>query len=541
MRPAPIARRLRQRRRSAAPFKEGLGELLRAASIENTSATATAIHAPSRRSLLVSLVTEGTYPFHDGGVSVWCDQMVRGLAGHQFRIEAITTTGSERPFWTLPSNVVALRTHPLWSGLPGPSASATCDPEVEHTLREFFGTFQRPIDAAASHEHLRRLHIAARDGRLQPALMSDVAVQLALDAMAEPPPNREVGSPPRRASVADAVASLRMLEHLLRPLARPTEFADLCHATSNGLGMLIAMATKWEWGTPVILTEHGLYLRERYIALGPASMPHHQRAFMLGFFRNLSAAAYAAADVVAPGSEYNRGWEVVTGADPNSIEPIYNGIDAPSFAKADGEPDVPTLVWLGRIDPLKDVKTMLRAFAIVRDVLPGSRLRIFGGTPRGNEGYHRECLDLHERLALGDSATFEGRIPSITDAYHAGHVVVSTSISEGFPYSILEAMASGRAMVATDVGGVREAIGDCGLMVEPRDERGVAEACLELLTNHARRTEFAEFGRRRVLERFTLDLCLARYEGVYEYLTDDVPLATAPAGTPLPSPTGARQ
>ena len=489
----------------------------------------------------MSLITEGTYPLHDGGVSVWCDQIVRGLASHKFRLEAITATGSERAFWKLPSNVVGLRTHPLWSGRPGPRPSTTCDPDVTQALREMFAAFRAPVDAAASYEHFHRLHTAARDGRLQSALVSDVVVQLALDAMSEHAPSREVGSPPRPATVADAVASLRMLEHCLRPLARPTEFADLCHATSNGIGMLIAMATKWEWGTPIILTEHGLYLRERYIAYGPASMPHHQRAFMLGFFRNLCAAAYAAADVVAPGSEYNRGWEVVTGADPDSIEPIYNGIDAPSFAVADGEPDVPTLVWVGRVDPLKDLKTMLRAFALVRDVLPGSRLRIFGGTPRGNEAYHRECLDLHQRLALGDTATFEGRVPSIKDAYHAGHVVVSTSISEGFPYSVLEAMASGRAMVATDVGGVREAIGDCGLMVAPRDERGIATACLKLLTDHARRTELAERGRLRVLERFTLDLCLARYEAIYANLTEPVPLAPPAAVTAPASVTGVRQ
>jgi glycosyltransferase involved in cell wall biosynthesis len=82
-------------------------------------------------------------------------------------------------------------------------------------------------------------------------------------------------------------------------------------------------------------------------------------------------------------------------------------------------------------------------------------------------------------------------------------------------------------MVATDVGGVREAVGHCGVMVAPRDDRGIADACLELLTDHARRAELAELGRLRVLERFTLDLCLARYEAIYEHLTDSVPLSTA--------------
>ena len=492
--------------------------------VELTTTAADQTRTPSvrldARSLLVSLITEGTYPFHEGGVSVWCDQLIRGLHGHEFRIDAVTTTGTEVPTWNLPENVVDLRTVPLWSATVSPRPSQRCDPATKRALRALFDGFAAPIDAAQSCEHFRRLALFARDGRLTRSLVSDETVQLVLATMAQPLPGRYSSRPTSKPSVADAVASLRMLEHLLRPLRIPPAFANLSHAASNGLGVMLAMTAKWEWGTPFLLTEHGLYLRERYIAYGPLSMPHHQRAFMLGFFRNLAAAAYHAADVVAPGSEYNRSWEIVGGADPASIQPIYNGIHAPNFGVSESEPDVPTLAWVGRIDPLKDVKTLLRAFALVRESIPNARLRIFGGTPRGNEGYQRECVLLRDQLGLVESATFEGRVASITDAYHAGHVVVSTSISEGFPYSVLEAMASGRAMVATDVGGVPEAVSDCGRLVPARDQRAIAQACVELLIDHDLRRLLAERGRARVLERFTLDLCLARYESIYVSLAD---------------------
>jgi len=477
----------------------------------------------------VSLITEGTYPFHDGGVSVWCDQIVRGLTSHQFRVDAITTTGTERPTWPLPANVVGLRTFPLWASSVSPDPQPRCDPATKRALRQLFEGFKAPIDAAASCDQLRRLAMFARDGRLRRALMSTDAVETALAAMARLPGGRVVADGPPPPTVADAVGALRLLEHLLRPLAVPPEYADISHATSNGLGALLAMATKWEWGTPFLLTEHGLYLRERYIAYGPRSLPHHQRAFMLGFFRNLSAAAYHAADVVSPGSEYNRSWEIVSGARPEAIEPIYNGIHAPSFCVSDIEPVVPTLVWVGRIDPLKDVKTMIRAFSRVRTAVPAARLRIYGGTAAANLGYRDECIALRDQLDLASSVTFEGRVPSITDAYHSGHVVVSTSISEGFPYSVLEAMASGRAMVATDVGGVREALDGCGVLVAPRDDSAIARACVELLTDDQRRRTLAEAGRARVLERFTVDLCLARYDGIYDNLVDPSPLPTEPA------------
>ena len=122
-------------------------------------------------------------------------------------------------------------------------------------------------------------------------------------------------------------------------------------------------------------------------------------------------------------------------------------------------------MFVGRIDPLKDVETLLRAFAEVRAAVPGCRLRIFGPTPEGGEDYFDQCVALAGQLGLGDgSATFEGPISPTVAAYHAGHVLVLTSISEGLPYVVLEAMASGRPVVATDVGGVAEAVGNAGLL-----------------------------------------------------------------------------
>jgi polysaccharide biosynthesis protein PelF len=325
-----------------------------------------------------------------------------------------------------------------------------------------------------------------------------------------------------QATVADAVAAVNLLEHLLRPLFAAPPEADLCHACANGLAVLQAMAAKWTRGTPLVLTEHGLYLRERYIAYGPDSMPQPQRAFMLSFFKCLTSAAYQFAEVIAPGSDYNRLWQEANGAHSAKIQPIHNGVDALSFSPSLVDPVVPTIAWVGRIDPLKDVKTLLRAFARVRCALPDARLRIFGGTPAGNEEYYRQCLELHDRLGLGTSAVFEGRVPSIIDAYHSGHLVLSTSISEGFPYAVLEAMASGRAVIATEVGGVREAIGEMGILVPPLDHERIADACVELLSDAARRARLAWLGRERVLWMFTLERCLARYRDVYESLDPSV-------------------
>jgi polysaccharide biosynthesis protein PelF len=112
--------------------------------------------------------------------------------------------------------------------------------------------------------------------------------------------------------------------------------------------------------------------------------------------------------------------------------------------------------------------------------------------------------------------TFEGRIADVRDAYAAGHVVVLCSISEGFPYSLIEAMTCGRACVATDVGGVGEALGDeAGIVVPPRDPAALAAACLTLLRDRDRRTSLGAAARKRALEHFTVDRAVAAFDEIY--------------------------
>jgi glycosyltransferase involved in cell wall biosynthesis len=280
------------------------------------------------------------------------------------------------------------------------------------------------------------------------------------------------------------------------------------------------MAAKWEHGTPFLLTEHGVYLRERYMEYPPGKMPQAQRSFLLGFYKRLVAAAYEMADAIAPGSDYNRRWLQANGAKVDKIQPIHNGIDVNEFSSTPADTQHPTLVWVGRIDPLKDVKTLLRAFVRVRQSIPDVRLRIYGGTPPGNEGYRNDCLDLRDKLGLEQSVAFEGRVRSISDAYLSGDVVVATSISEGFPYAVLEAMASGRAMIATDVGGVSEAIDDTGILVPPQDEIRLADACIKLLADPKLRAALANAGRERVQSRFMVELSNERYGELYDDLVD---------------------
>jgi Glycosyl transferases group 1 len=245
---------------------------------------------------------------------------------------------------------------------------------------------------------------------------------------------------------------------------------------------------------------------------------------MMRFARRLAVAAYRSADILAPHSSYNRRWQLYGGADPARMRTMYNGVNPDDFPIAQGEPDVPTIVFVGRIDPLKDLHTLIRAFAIVRARIPDARLRMFGPVSKANGKYHASCVQLINELGLSDSATLEGPIARQVDAYQAGHLVALTSVSEGFPFTVVESMAMGRPQVCTNVGGVSEAVGkEVGFIVPPRDHAAVAEACIRLLEDADLRRSCGTLARKRVLERFTLDQWTNAYRDIYAELVPAVP------------------
>jgi polysaccharide biosynthesis protein PelF len=304
--------------------------------------------------------------------------------------------------------------------------------------------------------------------------------------------------------------------------------ADIGHAVTNGLGLLPALAAKWQHGTPVLVTEHGVYLREQYLQNRRSLYRWPVKALYLGFMRHLCAVGYVESETITPGNIYNRRWEERLGAQPSRIRTVYNGVDPASFPPLIGEPEVPTISWVGRIAPVKDVETLLRAFALVHREMPEARLRLFGSPPKGSEPYLQRCRALAADLGLRDAATFEGRVENIRDAYDAGRIVVLSSVSEGFPYSLIEAMTCGRSCVATDVGGVTEAVGDTGLVVPPRNPELMARACLTLLRDTRLRHRLGAAARARALENFTVDGAINTFDEIYSFLGSGRALPTVP-------------
>ncbi|MET8826245.1 GT4 family glycosyltransferase PelF [Streptomyces sp. NPDC004610] len=479
----------------------------------------------------VTLLTEGTYPHSHGGVSVWCDQLVTGMPDLDFEVIAVTGTGREPLVWDVPAHVTRVDSVPMWGPAPdGRPPRGRSRNQLALAYEQFLAAL---LDPRAEHGFAPALYTMARaaaGGTLSPFLRDDQAIGLLTAVWNRPGLTVREARP----TLHDAITATGLLEHALRPLATPLPRDGVSHAVSGGVAALPGLAALEQHGVPLLLTEHGVYLRERYLGYRTAPYRWPVKAVVLGFFRLLAEETYRRAALITPGNRYNRLWEEEGGAAPESIRTVYNGVDPSAFPPAGPEPVEPTLSWAGRVDPIKDLETLIRAFALVRGKIPNATLRLFGGTPRGGESYRERCEALAADLGHGDAVTFEGRVDDIKDAYAAGNVVMLSSISEGFPFTLIEAMSCGRATVSTDVGGVREAVGSAGLVVPPRDPELMADAALELLGDPQRRRQMGEAARARVIEQFTLRQTVDTFRSIYLELASATRVWSPSAHRPEP-------
>jgi glycosyltransferase involved in cell wall biosynthesis len=197
--------------------------------------------------------------------------------------------------------------------------------------------------------------------------------------------------------------------------------------------------------------------------------------------------------------------------------------------------------------------SLLHSFAEIRKEEPKTRLRLVGAPADGPDGasYLDHCKALAAQLfpdeaegvhAVGDNpVSFEEiggpEVPGLPEAYAAGAVIVLSSVVEGFPISLVEAMFCGRATVSTDVGAVVEVIGGTGLVVPPRNPRALAEACVALLRDPERRERLGAAARARALELFTVEQNVTAFHGIYLEIVSHSPLrreVVDEAGAPLP-------
>jgi glycosyltransferase involved in cell wall biosynthesis len=481
---------------------------------------------PAGRRLRVLMVTEGTYPYAMGGVSSWCDYLVRGTPEIDWLVLPIVGAGRGHDSGLeLPANVRVRRPLELWSeGLPGWRWRRHGEPGLRLDLPDVLvrGLLGWDGDCAELTEAL--VWCRRRPHRVRSVFRHRTGWEAFLgglrDVLDERTPD---AAPAPELDTYEAATLYQILYWVARAAAEPVPKADILHVTAAGWAGVPATVQKALFGTPVVLTEHGVYLRESYLAAVRSSASPGERFISTRLARGLARSAYASADVISPVTEANASWEEGLGVDRARIRVIRNGVEQPPAPTP--APASATVVAVGRVDPLKDVHTMLRVAAEVIARMPDATFRYFGPVTQGQEAYGRSCEALHERLGLGDRFVFMGPTHDPNGVIRDADLVLMTSISEGLPMALLEAMSQARPVVSTGVGGVPEVVRGCGMVAAPGDTHALAVAVLTLLRNPGLASEMGRRGHARVQRVFARSASLTGYRELFERVASTAPAA----------------
>ncbi|MBV8998830.1 MAG: GT4 family glycosyltransferase PelF [Solirubrobacterales bacterium] len=466
------------------------------------------------------MITEGTYPYAIGGVSSWCEAVIGGLDQIDWEILPIVAGGKRRQqHFQLPQNACLLRPIELWSqdsaprGIPGRRGHGT--PSIPAKLLRGLLPWHGDLDDLTA----ALVHCRQRPDDVRREFRARASWQAYLSALQEILELDDEDSAPAPAYDAIEAARLyQLLYWIARTAAVPTPRCSLLHVTAAGWATIPALVHKALHGTPMLLTEHGVYVREAYLAsVRDASASRGERHTSTRIALGLTRAAYAAADAIAPVTEANEQWERGLGADPEKIRVIPNGIHP--FGEPQAPPNAGRVIAMGRIDPLKDVQTMLLVADEVGRRMPEARFEYWGPPTPGEELYAGACERMHRRLGLDERFRFMGRTADPHGVIRSGDLVLMTSISEAMPMALLEAMAQARPAVATSVGGVPGVLRGCGIVMAPGDVHGLASAVTSLLRNPGLAAQLGRRGYERLHRRYTLERCAEAYGALIYELT----------------------
>jgi glycosyltransferase involved in cell wall biosynthesis len=295
--------------------------------------------------------------------------------------------------------------------------------------------------------------------------------------------------------------------------------AAVYHALSSAWSGALAADVATRRRAPMLLTEHGIAWRE---ARTWSTELETGRTPIAGVdweqaIADLARRSYAGATHVTTVCDANARIQRDAGVAADRITVIPNAVALPrSRRRVAPNPTSPRVGLIARVVPIKDVVTFLHACRIVRDAAPGATFVVAGPLDHDPE-YAARCIDLRDELGLTDVVSFPGTVDGPALAAELD-VVVLTSRSEGAPMALLEAMAAGTPVVATDVGGCAEVVADGGLLTPVGDPRATAAAVLRLTADSTRWWATSRSAR-AVATRRSPTALVSSYRGLYQRLT----------------------
>ncbi|MDR3410683.1 MAG: GT4 family glycosyltransferase PelF [Formivibrio sp.] len=488
----------------------------------------------------VLLLLEGTFPFVSGGVSSWVNQIICGFPELKF---GVIFLGSRRQDYgemkyAIPSNVVHMETHYLHdTPAPPPIREHKGDPEVFKTV-------------AAAHSYCQYSHTPGKMEDAYTAMLDQlIDGRLSLDTFLHSKESWDYTCEQYRARSTDpsfvdyfwTVRAMHVPIWMLKDIAANAPPARIYHTISTGYAGLLGTLLKRRTGQPLLLTEHGIYTKERKIDLfqsewikdnrnifqRESTQISYFRHIWIRFFEVLGLSCYHSADYIVALYEINRQRQIHDGAPPDRTRNIPNGVDFDKLSLLREERPVATpkvLGLIGRVVPIKDIKTFIRAMRTVINQIPEAEAWIAGPDDEAPE-YAEECRNLVTSLGLTDRVKFLG-FQNIDELLPKIGLLVLSSISEALPLALLEGFAAGVPAISTDVGSCRQliegfgaedqALGAAGRVVGVADPQALAAAAISLLDDETRWKSAQTAGIARVERYYTHEHMFSAYRALYQ-------------------------
>lgn len=461
----------------------------------------------------ICLILEGCYPFINGGVSTWMHQYITEMPEHEFVLWVIGAKAEDRDrfVYTLPPNVVQVQQVFLDDALRVRDSglfSHSFTPEENETLRQLIASERPNWELLFEMYQVRKINPMAY-------LKSEHFLTLLTEICQSKYPYM---------NFSDVFHSVRSrLLPVLYLMGTKIPEADCYHAICTGYGGLLASMGAYIHKKPLLLTEHGIYTREREEEIIRAKwVANAFKPQWIAFFYMLSDLVYSRAFRVTALFTRAMHTQIEMGCDAGKCRVIENGISYERLApiplkEPDGMVDIGAVV---RMAPIKDIKTMIYAFFELSCRKDNVRLHIMGGVD--DQEYADECYALVRQLGLEEKIIFPGRV-NIIEYFEKLDFTLLTSISEGQPLSILESFAARRPCVSTDVGCCRELIdgkpgdtlGKAGFYVPPMQREKLADAMEKLVESRELRLQMGEVGQKRTYETFRYHIMLTNYRNLY--------------------------
>jgi glycosyltransferase involved in cell wall biosynthesis len=483
----------------------------------------------------VMLVLEGTYPFNGGGVSTWAHILCNRVQNSDFILYSLNAHFEKEPRYQLSKSVKEVVQLPLWtpdepfdfttygdSYFQNIERKEATTPEIIE--QKFVPLFKQLLAFIyAENQSMLQLDIIFYELWMYFKTYDykvSMRSQATWDAYRESIATLSFDEHHPNASLRDLTIGMRWLYRFLLPISiTTTPKADIAHITLSGFALLPALIANYQHGASIILTEHGVFIRERLLAINNSEYSFFLKNLLIKISESIAKLAYYKSVKILSVNKFNHKWEQIYGADPERLMVVYNGINHELFKprpKPEHLREIPTVVALARIFELKDVLTMIRTCAHVAKEIPKVLFMVYGDDKAVPE-YTRECLDLIGELQLAENFKLMGPRKNPHLLFPEGDISILTSISEGFPYTIIESMGCGVPVVSTDVGGTAEALDEhSGFICKPKDAVQLGDAVIKLLKDKALRESMGAHARQRVLENFTEDQFIASYEEIYQ-------------------------